>query len=176
MDWITDIFTTAVSGGVTGLIGTVFSGVMMWRENADKRKHELEMRRVDIDERREEAALTLKQIDAESEATKIAAELNAFNNSISADKATYSIGGSDSAALLFVDVVRGLVRPALTLTLVIITSVVIFDVIEAAGGYDSLIESQGVELYSDLIHALIYMTTTAVLWWFGARENKKILK
>ncbi|AUR96005.1 TMhelix containing protein [Vibrio phage 1.215.B._10N.222.54.F7] len=176
MSWITDIFTTAVSGGVTGLIGTVFSGVMLWRENANKRKHEIEMRRVDIEERKAEAELTMKQIEAETEATKISAELNAFNSSIQADRATYSSRGSDSAVLLFVDAVRGLVRPVLTVALVIITSIVIFDVIEAAGGYDTVIQAQSAELYADLIHALIYMTTTAVLWWFGAREVKKSIK
>lgn len=176
MDWITDIFTNAVSGGLTGLLGTVFSGLIMWKENADKRKHELEMRRVDIEERKTEAEITLKQTNAETEAARFVGELNAFQASQRADKATYSIKDPSNPWLIAVDVVRGLIRPVLTIGLVIITTIITFDAIEAMGGYDQFLEVQGAQIVIDLVLALVYMTTTAVLWWFGTRALDKSIK
>ncbi|QNJ59191.1 TMhelix containing protein [Vibrio phage vB_ValS_PJ32] len=175
MEWITDVLTSAVSGGVTGLIGTIFSGFMLWREKKDARQHEKEMRRIDIEERRAEAELTLKQTQAESEALKITSELNAFTASLKSDKATYSTKAPTNTALVIVDVVRGLIRPVLTLTLVTILTIVTFDIINAYGGYEKVITDQGVQMVDDLIHSIIYMTNAAVLWWFGTRDlNKKI--
>ncbi|QCG76673.1 TMhelix containing protein [Vibrio phage vB_VhaS_R21Y] len=176
MDWIADIFTAAVSGGLTGLLGTVFSGLVMWKENSDKRKFELEMRRLDISERKAEAEITLKQTEAETEATKIAAELNAFQASQKGDKATYSTKHPSNGWLIAVDVVRGLIRPVLTLALVTITTMITFDAIEATGGYEKFVAVQGVNIVLSLIESLIYMTNTAVLWWFGARSLSKSVK
>ncbi len=176
MDWITDLVTNAVSGGLTGLLGTVFSGLMMWKENADKRAFEIEMRKMDISERKAEAEITLKQIEAESEAARVQGELTAFTASLNSDRASYSVGTDKHLALVIVDVVRGLIRPVLTVALVWVMTVVTFDVIEASGGYEDFISREGSQVGSELIGALIYMTTTAVLWWYGARSVSKSLK
>lgn len=176
MSWIADVVTTAFSGGITGLVGAVFQGFLHLKENSDKRKFDLEMRRLDINELVKEGEIALKQTQAEAESRRIVGELNAFASSQKADKATYSNKRSSNPWLVAVDVLRGLIRPVLTIGLVCITVVITIDVVEASGGYENLITQHGTSLASELILSIVYMSSTAVLWWFGTRANNQAIK
>ncbi|QKE60714.1 transmembrane helix protein [Vibrio phage vB_VhaS-VHB1] len=175
MEWITDLLTSAVSGGVTGLIGSIFSGFFMWRESVNKRKHELDLGRLALEERKLEGEQLLQQIKANSEANIAMAEMGAFTNSINADRKTYSGRGGKLAFLLtIVDFIRGLTRPALTAFLVYLVASITWDMVDALGGYDVVIkELKSLDLVERLIMAIIYMATSATLWWFGSRQLQK---
>ncbi|ANO57635.1 hypothetical protein [Vibrio phage vB_VhaS-a] len=173
MDWITEFLTSALSGGVTGLIGSIASGFFMWREKVNQRKHELDLAKLSLDERRLEGEQLLQQIKAQSDATIAMAEMGAFANSINADRRTYSTS-KGSRLLQFVDFVRGLTRPVLTFFLVYLMSSITWDIVDALGGYEAVIQGIGsMSLVERLILGIIYMTTSAVLWWFGSRQIQK---
>lgn len=173
MDWLTDIFSTVATGGITGVIGSVFTGIMAYKEKGAQRAHEKQMRDLDIQERKAEAEISLKQVEAETEGQIAMGELQAFNTSLSSDQARYATGANEHWAFVIVDVIRGLMRPALTVGLSYALCQVIFDVIEALGGWEVVVAAQGMSIVNDLIQSLIYVTTTAIVWWFGSRAVQK---
>jgi hypothetical protein len=66
-----------------------------------------------------------------------------------------------------VDVVRGLMRPVITLGLLILMAVIYFTVAQDMAGPDD------VPVQITIIATVLYVGTTAVLWWFGTRNLSK---
>lgn len=168
MDWLTGIFDATLTGGITGLVGTVFTGWMTFKEKAADRAHQVVMRNLDMEERKIEADLAIKHVNAENEGKIALAEMGAFSASFGSDRATYSVG-SDSTMLLFVDAVRGLMRPILTMVLVVITGWLTFEVVESLGGWGSVKADYARTILDGMINTLLFCTATAVTWWFGSR-------
>ena len=65
-----------------------------------------------------------------------------------------------------VDVVRGLVRPALTVGLFTLVGAIYFSLAASA-------EPSVPALKAQIVHTVLYMATAAGLWWFGQRPNDK---
>ncbi|QHJ74665.1 hypothetical protein VH22019_00101 [Vibrio phage VH2_2019] len=172
---IGDFLGSAFTGGIAGLIGTVFTGIMSYREKEAVRTHEYSMRRLDIDERKAEADILLKQTEAEVNGQIALGELSAFTTSLTADEARYATGtrARNHWAYIFVDCVRGLMRPILTAMLTWAMCYLIYSMIQSLGGIDEVVKQQGMELVDQLVTALIFCTTTAITWWFGARALQK---
>ncbi len=145
-----------LTGGATGLLGTVFSGVFDYFKQKQRNQHTLAMM---MEERktmeleihgRERVAV----IEAES-AQDIAAS-KTFAASYQSDQAHYSKG--DHPALVWVDVTRGLIRPILTVALVALVAKFYF--------------TADVESQHHIVATVLYITTAAVLWWFGTRVKQ----
>ena len=73
--------------------------------------------------------------------------------------------------LLLLDLVRGLVRPGLTVYLCFVTTVVY---LQARGLLvaSPLTPEQAVGMVNQIIATVLYLTTTCVLWWFGTRSKQ----
>ncbi len=71
----------------------------------------------------------------------------------------------DGWAMSLVDVIRGLVRPALTVGFLALTAAVYFTL-----GDDPVAE---IDIAPRVIDTILYLSTTTVLWWFGARQAGK---
>ncbi|UOX39956.1 TMhelix containing protein [Vibrio phage V-YDF132] len=166
---------SAFTGGIAGLIGTVFTGFMTYKDKKAQREFDLRMRQLDIDERKAEAGIILQQTEAEVRGAIAVGELQAFTTSLSSDRAMYATGSGarDHWAFIFVDVVRGLMRPILTAMLTGAMCFIVTDIVDSLGGWDKVIAAQGIGVVEQLIAALIFCTTTAVTWWFGARAVQK---
>lgn len=173
MSEFTNILSSALSGGITGLIGTVFTGVTTYLDKKALRKHELDLRNLDIAERKAEANIMLEQTNAHTAGIIAQGELTAFNTSLTSDRAMYATNAGGSWAFIFVDAVRGLMRPVLTMVLAAGLLKLSFDVIEALGGWDAIVRAQGMDLINNLIESLTFCTVTAVVWWFGGRATQK---
>ncbi|QWS69929.1 TMhelix containing protein [Vibrio phage vB_VpS_PG28] len=169
---IGEFLGSAFTGGIAGLIGTVFTGVMSYREKEAQRTHEHKMRQLDIKEREAEAGIILRQTEAEVQGQIAVGELQAFTTSLSSDVASYA-KGSNHWAFILVDTVRGLMRPVLTAMLTWAMCYILYVTVQALGGWDEIVKTQGFELIDRMVTALIFCTTTAVTWWFGARALQK---
>ena len=74
-----------------------------------------------------------------------------------------------------VDFIRGLMRPAITLYLIALTSWVsytLYDLIVQLGaadfdGYEAIV------LWRQVIDMVLYLTATAITWWFGSRPASR---
>ncbi|MBC6440609.1 MAG: hypothetical protein GDA49_09450 [Rhodospirillales bacterium] len=78
-------------------------------------------------------------------------------------------------SMVFVNVIRGLLRPLLTVAFLGLTAIVYFTL---DGGYVTNITPPGggtteINIHSRVIDTILYLTTTTVLWWFGARQIGK---
>ena len=158
------IITSAFGGGLTGLLG---HGIKEWlsakrldkeaRIKAEERAHELAVMRLEAETAGKVAAI-------QTEGAAEVASYDALVSSYQHDKATYSarfdrLPRWAVGALVMVDVVRGVTRPALTATGIVAVSYL------AIGGAEEWVRLEATR-------ALVYVTTAAFLWWFADRPKR----
>ena len=160
-----DLLMGVLSGGVTGLLGTVISGGMKFFENRQKHGHELAIMEMESKQMRVEAEIAKDVVELEMEGKDRTAAWSALEASYKESTARMSKG--DSAWLVMVDVVRGLMRPVITLGTLTLMGVIYFTVAQGMVG------PEGISVQVTIIQTVLYIATTAVLWWFGTRNMSK---
>ncbi len=156
-----DTILTILTGGATGLLGTLISGATSYFERRQRNRHELELRRIDLEITRSELAHVERVSAAEAESAETRAELAAVAASHRSAAVRWSTG--DSGWLVLVDVVRGLMRPVLTIA----------SLAAAVTIYWSLpFAPSGEEIAARVVDTVLYIATTTVLWWFGTRPKR----
>lgn len=144
---------TGVLGGILGIVGSLGEGVLSFFSKKDDNKVKLEMQR-----------LALEQMDKETEREKIASEAKIKTASLELESDTIKSNAELLAATYKHDSaltgIRGLVRPILTLLLVIATVIMWFT-------------TEDKTIATNVSGAVIEMTIAAVLWWFGGRAVNK---
>lgn len=147
-----------LSGGVTGLLGVVLSFASDYFKARQRNAQEITL----LIEQRKIIELEIASAErveiVRADAAREVAESSAFAASIAADRAAYSRG--ESPWLVLVDVVRGLVRPSVTLYLCALISVLYF-------------ATESPALRHEIQSTSLYLATAAVLWWFGSRAGKR---
>ena len=71
------------------------------------------------------------------------------------------------------DGIRKLMRPIITVFLLVIMSIITYQLHTITGGLKSLPADQTIALYRDIIFQILFLVTTAVTWWFGSRPTSK---
>ncbi len=170
----------ATGGGIIGLLGTGIQAMLRWGEAKQAAAREIELRRLDIEEKRLEieqaeklAAVQLETARMQAGAAQAAAETTADRDiqlaSYANDRAAYGIGPQHwlPAMLLgFVDVVRGLMRPAITVyTLGLMTWIGVTMHAVSGGNIPN-----AADLWTQVVSGIISLTSTTVTWWFGSRQ------
>lgn len=188
LDLIGTIISSILAGGATGLIGVV---AQRWADyknkqldlQLEKQRGELELAKRDKDAviLAQEWAGRVRVADVEAGAKMDEAESKAFSASFQHDKAAYSTGALDKLKgwwgqlmrflLGMVDVIRGLVRPGLTVYLCVVTTLMYLEASRRLCATD-LTAAQALELVKMIVATVLYLTTTCVLWWFGTRNKQ----
>ena len=169
-----ELLAGVLSGGATGLLGTALTGVFSFLGKKQAHKQELELRQLDIELTRFEAESAERVSALELESDKAQAEADAlkasYRQSVIRFTEGYDLSGAQVWALLFLDCVRGLMRPALTLAFVAITGVIYFTI----DGYTGIasIDEAADDIRLQIIMTVLFLTTTCVTWWFGGRSLK----
>jgi len=179
-----DFLLSGATGGILGVVGALFKqGLEAYQERKkaeasllllqEQNKHELLMadKQAALIELEAKNAVTLAELNAQKETD--VASYAALNASYESDKATYS-DAKTSPWMIAVDAVRGFIRPFLTLifslTLIVLTVVLIVNVPDALSGNPEYLK----ETLYRLLDAVIFIGTSAILWWFAMRPlNKK---
>lgn len=146
-----------LGGGATGLLGTVISAGAEWLREKQRHAHEVALRRLDLEMLAAEAASAERVAAVERETEQTRAEHAALEASYRA--ATTRMSRGDSRWLAAVDVVRGLTRPVLTWVFVALVGWMYFSAVTLR-----------IEVREQIVDTALYLTTTCVLWWFGARH------
>ena len=155
-----ELLATVLSGGATGIIGSVFGGVFKWldrreeaKEAAAQRAHELALQDLQIKAHSAETEQELLIIQSESDQQRVLA--------------SYELGRGVPTAL-WASNVKSMVRPTLTFVLILLTACIYFTL-----EVDAVVDGFALKAY--IINTIVYTTSAAVLWWFGdrAREMKK---
>lgn len=177
------VISSVVGGGATGLLGVLLQRWFDFKNKTQdieilKLKHvqELEMRKQDLEMNKQEWEGRNRVAVTEGESAMGVADAEALAASYLVDKATYATGKltrTATAWMVFVDVVRGLIRPFLTLYLVILTHVVYEKVSLMLDPSTSLTNVEKLEVLKLVIGTILYLTVTCVLWWFGTRNKSR---
>lgn len=169
-----------LSGGITGILGGAISNIFDFFKERAQRKHEIEMRKLDLDEMDREYKFQRSMAEAEHEHQIEEKSIDLQQESYLHDQAQYSKHFDIQSIwlkgpLVFVDLVRGLVRPILTgylIWLVWDTRAEIQQVLTEAG-VDKLNPAVALELYGSTVNMILYLSGTALAWWFGTRLKSK---
>jgi hypothetical protein len=179
---ILDSLLSVASGGITGLIGTAVQGYYTYKSKQldiqleqSKFSHELEQRKLDavIMEKEYAARTQIADITATAEVDK--ADAAALAASYATEPQQYSekslLTHAQNWILVLLDAFRAVIRPSLTLYLCAITTVIYLQA-RALLGTD-LPSDIAAGLVTKIIDTILFLTVTAVTWWYGSRAHGK---
>lgn len=188
-----------IFGGITGLVGNVITGIMSYKTQKLKNQHEVDMIKAETESMKIEAEMQIQVTKAEIEGAVELADAQAYMNSQkSASQPMFSEKWIDKlfsvegkfgrffavpAAVIiamgfgFVDWLRGFMRPALTMYLTGITTVLTYQAwqILQQHGLGTMTAAQAVDTYTQTSSMVIYLTVSCITWWFGDRRMAKFL-
>lgn len=194
-----DLLGVVFSGGATGLIGVLFQRYFDYKGKQQdlelvriNNEHARLLAQMDVEKANRAAQASEHVADEQAEAQIRSAELDAqaradeaaarsYVASIEADRATYLDPKSQAKSrfarimMTIVDSVRGLIRPVLTIYLVILATVM-FNWAKAIASPGSVVAAdvaKSAELVKTIVDTLLYLATTCVVWWFGVRPTAK---
>jgi hypothetical protein len=172
MEALLSILTSTGAGGIIGVVGS-------WLTKREERKNiqlqferDVKLAEIRKDEAKIEAdhelALADKQIERAQVEGSVAidqAEVEAFSEGLKEQSKTYGIKS--------VDGIRGLMRPVITVYLLVIATLLTLKINQLVGGLDSLEMSELKGIYDNVINQMLFLTATAVTWWFGSRPSSQ---
>jgi hypothetical protein len=166
--------TALLSGGLTGIIGAGLQKYSDYKTkklelqiNQQRYVHEVELRKIDIELMKSEWGGRFKVAEVEGDTA-------AFKESLTSEPKRFSEGVKYTTRqgwmMVLLDVLRGIVRPGLTVYLCAITTIIYYQAIQILGGY-TITSAAAFEMVDKIIATVLYLTTTVVCWWFGARNK-----
>jgi len=184
-------------GGITGLFGNMITGWFKYKDRKLKNEHEQKMVELNTAAMITEAKMQIQITKAKIEGEVELAETGAYTESIkSGNKPMFSEKWIDklfsvegkvlrwftvpTAIVLsfgfgMIDFLRGFMRPALTLYLTGMSTVITWmawDILQKAG-VEAMTAVQALDIYSQTTTIVIYLTVSTVTWWFGDRTMAK---
>jgi len=171
MDWAGDILgalASAASGGLFGLLGSLIGVGAKWLQERQRQAwerakwdHEDKMLRLQMDAR---AAETEQEL-------AIVSQQGSWAGMTASQQADATASGNVHT---WVNDVRSLFRPALTVGLVVLCYVVFRDLMNALANRDSLlgailVEAEVKDLIRYMVYSVFFAGSTSVVWWYGDR-------
>ncbi len=153
-----DLLTNALSGGATGIIGSLSAGFFSAWKARQNHKHEIELRKLDLQEMEREAANAEKQMAHETRLAEQEGKTKGMLASYAEAGSAYY--GGDSTLLRVADFVRKMVRPVVLVTLSGFVMAIYFTT-------DQLC------IREQITAMTVYLFSTAVIWYFGGRHMEK---
>jgi hypothetical protein len=180
----------SVLGVVTGLIGNIVTTVSNNKAQKVKNQHELKMRELEINAMKVEADLNLRVTETQLAGEIQRLEEQSYNDNIKLanarevdnatigqllnDKPTSWLGAIVLFLLGLVDVLKGFMRPGLTLYLTIITSWLTFKAYSIVQlKQDVITPDMAVRIFTTNMDTVTYLTISVITWWFADRRVAK---
>lgn len=170
------ILGSLFAGGATGLLGV---GIQRFFDHKNKKLD------IELNKQRFEHEKDLRQIDAEIMKSEWAGRFQvaesegdskAFTAALTSEPKRYSEGveytRKQGWMMVLLDLLRGIVRPGLTIYLCAITTIIYFEAVSLISG-TVILPEQAYNMIDKIIATVLYLTTTCVLFWFGARNKSK---
>lgn len=166
----------ATSGGFGAIIGAAGSWLSKWEERKLRKlefEHELKMRAQSLEELRIEQSHAIDMIGHEIE--KVETEGQVATDIKEADAFVASVmANAKSTGIVFVDAIRGLMRPLITTYLLGLATYLAYNVAALVGGLEVLPMTELVELYKHIVMQLVFLTNVVISWWFGSRPQGQL--
>lgn len=162
MDWLVDVFTSGGFGAVTGLVGGLVTKHIERKEKANERAYNLKARDQDLEELKLEQAHELDMADKQVERAQVEGAIKIEHAEVGAFTESQKTLGKLTGALRWV-------RPAITFFLLIGSTLLTVIVWNKVEGLDNFTPDQLTGLLWEMIMTILFLTVTAVTWWFGSR-------
>jgi len=154
-----------LGGGLTGVVGSAIS-----------KYSEYKVKKLEFENKVTMAEISAKSAKLETESQERVAALSAESEAQrSQDQVLSASYEADSAKYTgdvgFVDFVRGTMRPAITLYLIGLTTwvaLILYNLVHEMNG-EAFLHEEVFPLWQQVVSLVLYLTTTAVTWWFGTR-------
>lgn len=175
LEWLGSALGAIVSGGATGILGAL---VTTWGELAkvkEMNRHEEAMAAGDRELAKLEAEKDIQIARTEGEAAVGVADAQALATSYQHDRAAYATGSLTAGQrwlMVIVDFLRGIVRPGATMYFTGLATYLTFIAVDLMNRLAPEKAAElAVELVPQVVLVVLYLTTTIILWWFGARQK-----
>lgn len=182
-----------IVGAVTGIVGTVATAITNYKTQKLKNEHDVAMAKIEHEAMIAEAEIGMKVTEqklqgelamADAEIYKSNVKLGngrAVSNSVIErlleGKWTKWVGTLLIFLLGLADVMRTMMRPLLTVYLVAVTSWVTYEAGSILAAKQALISATlAATLFTNVTNIVIFLTVSAVTWWFGNRSLEKYMK
>lgn len=164
---IASILGSIISGGATGLLGSFISRYFDTKNKKLDREHEIRKIEAEAKVMEQEWAARSRIAKIEGESAIEIEDSRAFNTSLSSEPKRYFDGdpGKLGFVFIFLDFIRGFIRPALTIYLCVLTTLIYIHV------KDLSVIADASKILEYIVNTVLYLTTTVVLWWFGSRQK-----
>jgi len=155
---------TLLSGAVTGLLGSAVNGYFNYKS-----------KKLDIELNNSKYAHEAKMVEIKATAAVEVEDSKAFKEAQTNEPKKFYEGTEYTPVqrwlMIGLDFIRGAVRPVLTWYLCILTTIIYFKA-EAVMQMDLFLPGMAYDLVNQIINTVLYLTVTAVCFWFGSRGNK----
>ncbi len=180
----------SILGVATGFLGNIITSFTNLKQQKLKNAHELAMIDAETTAMIKEAEANIKITETKVQGEVEKMETEAFMETLkSASKPSLSneilaklfeskwtkwIGCLLAFLLGFVDFLKSLIRPALTIYLVGITSYITWYASQILSEKQDLMTAIAAqEMFTGVVDIVIYLTVSCVTWWFGDRRTAK---
>lgn len=168
-DLISSVASGGILGGVLGAAGSILTKRQERLLQRDKNAHEIRLVEIGIEERKLEIEAEIRVAEQRGLQIKTEAERDIEVSSISAFQESIK-----SAAVLsgikWIDGVRALMRPALTLLTMSAFLVVAFNAWRYSSGLNPATLD---ELIVSVTNQIVFFAGTGFTWWFGSRPSSE---
>lgn len=144
-------------------VGTALGGLFSWLTRMEERKAQAVKNAHEI-------SMLSMQMQADAEKAKAAVELAKTQGELAAFTESQKTGLVHTGIRL-VDAVVGMMRPALTVMLFLMTCWLASKIYRRVDGIEGIPTSDAVDIWRHLVYELVFLTSTAVAWWFGSRPT-----
>tara|TARA_R110002096_G_scaffold174100_1_gene349821 strand:+ start:695 stop:1219 length:525 start_codon:yes stop_codon:yes gene_type:complete len=168
LDAIIGIASSSGLGAIVGLVGSYMAKREQRKLDEMNNVHDVRMAKIDMERDAAESAQALQMADKQIEQSQAEAEIA---SEVSAGEAftASQLMANQASGVTWVDGLRSLMRPLITIYLLVIVTYITANLHTSLGGLDALAQADLFKLYTHIINQTVFLTVTAVLWWFGSR-------
>lgn len=170
MGWLIDLFTGGAAGGLLGLLGSVVTGVLEFKNRKLKAVTDLKMRELDLKEleteitHAEKLAVIGAQRDIELSADRSFQASQHGDDTITIELA--KLGPITRGIMTMAEAFRRVTRPGITWAS---SAATVWLFTELGVGIADLTHEEKAELLKTIVVAVVTVASTSTTWWFGQR-------
>lgn len=167
-----------LSGGIIGTLGSLFNNVLGYFKKKQEFKQQLEFKKLEIEQMDKQNDFMLQQhkIEGDIRLTESADDMQ--EKSYGHDQFSYvagqKLGMFERFILTIVDLIRALIRPILTISLlymVYTTRTEVNAIIDESGAVGISVD-EAIGIYKEVVQMILFLSSTSFCWWFGSRPPK----
>lgn len=163
-----------IGGSLLGVVGGWVTKWLDIKSEALRFEHEIALKKVDAEIMAQEWAARTKVAEVEAAGKVGEAEAEAFGRAVQAEAIRYSEGvqatSKQAWLLVGLDVLRGVVRPGLTLYLCVLTTLLY---IKATALLPTIYDpSWAQNMVQEISMKILWLADVAVAFWFGSRTKR----